>query len=473
MARDLRLPELGENVHKADILSVLVEPGQRVEKDQPILEIGTDKATIEVPSEFSGVVLEVLVAPGTQAKVGQVVLRLEEEAAPPEPSPVASASAPTEEPPPPPAAEPAPPAVEPPPARAQAPVAAPGATPGSPAVASPVVAPRCQLPASGMAWECQGVWSPRTEPDAGSARRVVPASPSVRRIARELGLDITEVQGTGPRGRIQVPDLMAHNRKKLEAASRRPTGLAAALEAPELPDFTRWGEVERQEMDGVRRATARGMSRAWNQIPHVTQFDQADVTELEILRRRYADRVRQAGGKLTMTAILLKVLASALKTFPQFNASLDIAGEAVLYKKYFHLGVAVDTERGLMVPVVRDVDQKNLVRISVDLAEMAEKARARKLRPEDMQGACMTITNLGGIGGTAFTPIVNWPEVAILGLSRTRVEPTWIDGAFQPRTVLPLSLSYDHRLIDGADGARFLRWVCEALENPFQLLLEG
>lgn len=434
MARDLRLPELGENVHKADILSVLVEPGQRVEKDQPILEIGTDKATIEVPSEFSGVVLEVLVAPGTQAKVGQVVLRLEEEAAPAQ---VASASVPTEAPSPPPAAEPAPPAVEPPPARTQAPVAAPGATPGSPAVAGPVVAARCQLPASGMAWECQGVWSPRTEPDAGSARRVVPASPSVRRIARELGLDITEVQGTGPRGRIQVPDLMAHNRKKLEAASRRPTGLAAALEAPELPDFTRWGEVERQEMDGVRRATARGMSRAWNQIPHVTQFDQADVTELEILRRRYADRVRQAGGKLTMTAILLKVLASALKTFPQFNASLDIAGEAVLYKKYFHLGVAVDTERGLMVPVVRDVDQKNLVRISVDLAEMAEKARARKLRPEDMQGACMTITNLGGIGGTAFTPIVNWPEVAILGLSRTRVEPTWIDGAFQPRTVLP------------------------------------
>lgn len=350
---------------------------------------------------------------------------------------------------------------------------APSATPGSPAVASPVVAPPCQLPASGMAWECQGVWSPRVEPDARSARRVVPASPSVRRIARELGLNITEVQGTGPRGRIGVTDLMTHNRQKLEAAERRPTGLAAALEAPELPDFTRWGEVERREMDGVRRATARGMSRAWNQIPHVTQFDQADVTELEILRRRYADRVRQAGGKLTMTAILLKVLASALKTFPQFNASLDIAGEAVLYKKYFHLGVAVDTERGLMVPVVRDVDQKNLVRISVDLVEMAEKARARKLRPEDMQGACMTLTNLGGIGGTAFTPIVNWPEVAILGLSRTRVEPTWIDGAFQPRTVLPLSLSYDHRLIDGADGARFLRWVCEALENPFQLLLEG
>lgn len=471
MARDLRLPELGENVHKADILSILVQPGQRVEKDQPILEIGTDKATIEVPSEFSGVVLEVLVAPGTQAKVGQVVLRLEEDMPSATLDQTSSASTPEE--------EPAPPAAEPSPrspapaAQAQTPMTAPGATPDSPAVPSPVAAPPCQLPASGMAWECQGVWSPRTEPDAGSARRVVPASPSVRRIARELGLDISEVQGTGPRGRIQVPDLMAHNRKVLEAAERRPTGLAAALEAPELPDFTRWGQVERREMDGIRRATARGMSRAWNQIPHVTQFDQADVTELEILRRRYADRVRQAGGKLTMTAILLKVLASALKTFPQFNASLDIAGEAVLYKKYFHLGVAVDTERGLMVPVVRDVDQKNLVRISVDLVEMAEKARARKLRPEDMQGACMTITNLGGIGGTAFTPIVNWPEVAILGLSRTRVEPTWIDGAFQPRTVLPLSLSYDHRLIDGADGARFLRWVCEALENPFQLLLEG
>ena len=459
MARDLRLPELGENVHKAEILSVLVHPGDRVEKDQPLLEIGSDKATLELPCEAAGVVLEVLVQPGDQAQVGQVVIRLAEEEgapapapAPAEPAAVAPATAL-----PPPGPEPAVPAAQPSPApSAPGPQPAPG--PEAPVQVAPGPVPPRAAP-----------WAPRLEPTADSARRVVPAAPTVRRVARQLGLDIAEVEGTGPRGRISVQDVVAHNRKTLEQAARRPAG----FEAPELPDFARWGEVVREDMSALRRATARALSRSSLLVPQVTQFDRADVTELELLRQRYAERVQKAGGKLTMTGLVLKVLASGLKAFPQFNASLDMAGEAVIYKKYFHLGVAVDTERGLLVPVLRDVDRKNLTQLSVELAQVAEKARARKLRPEDMEGACMTVTNLGGIGGTAFTPLVNWPEVAILGLSRTQVEPAWRDGAFQPRTMLPLSLSYDHRLVDGADGARFLRWICEALENPFQLLLEG
>ena len=226
-------------------------------------------------------------------------------------------------------------------------------------------------------------------------------------------------------------------------------------------------------MSGVRRATAAHLSRAWTTIPHVTQCDKADITALEKLRKRYAKKAEAAGGKLTVTAIILKLLASALKVFPQFNASVDAANEAVIYKEYVHIGVAVDTERGLLVPVIRDVDRKNIIRLSVELSEAARKAREAKLSIDEMRGGSMTITNLGGIGGTYFTPIINAPEVAILGISRGGVEPVHVDGEFQPRLMLPLSLSYDHRLIDGADAARFLRWLAEALENPFLAFLEG
>lgn len=226
-------------------------------------------------------------------------------------------------------------------------------------------------------------------------------------------------------------------------------------------------------MSKVRLRTAEQMARAWSAIPHVTHHDKADITDLDRLRRQYAARVERAGGKLTMTAVLLKVLGSALRKFPKFNASVDMANHAIVYKKYVHIGVAVDTEKGLLVPVIRDVDEKNIVEISLALREMSEKARSRNIRPDELQGAGFTITNLGGIGGTAFSPLINPPEVAVLGVATARLEPVAIGDAFEPRLLMPLSVSYDHRVIDGADAARFLRWVCEALAEPFVMDLEG
>jgi pyruvate dehydrogenase E2 component (dihydrolipoamide acetyltransferase) len=246
-----------------------------------------------------------------------------------------------------------------------------------------------------------------------------------------------------------------------------------AMIGPALPDFAKWGEVERKAMSGIRRKTAEHLSHAWNTIPHVTQFDKADITSLEQVRKKYRGEAEKAGGNLTVTAIAAKVVASALKVFPQFNASVDAAGEAIVYKKYINVGIAVDTPNGLLVPVLRNVDQKNLIQLSVEIQQLADKAKDRKLSLDDMSGGSMSISNLGGIGGTAFTPIVNWPEVAILGISRGGFEPVWNGTTFEPRQMLPLSLSYDHRLIDGADAIRFLRWVAEALENPFALTLRG
>jgi pyruvate dehydrogenase E2 component (dihydrolipoamide acetyltransferase) len=242
---------------------------------------------------------------------------------------------------------------------------------------------------------------------------------------------------------------------------------------PALPDFSKWGKTERVSMRGVRRKTAEHLRQAWNTIPHVTQQDRADITELEQLRARFAPKAEEAGGKMTVTAIALKVCASALKVFPQFNASIDMGKEEIIYKQYISIGVAMDTDRGLLVPVIRDVDKKNIVELAAELTQLSKKARDKKLTPDDMGGGTFTITNLGGIGGTGFSPIVNHPEVAILGLSRSRMEPEWVSNKFEPRLILPLSLSYDHRLIDGADAARFLRWIAEAFEQPFLLSVQG
>ena len=254
------------------------------------------------------------------------------------------------------------------------------------------------------------------------------------------------------------------------AAAQTPRG---AFVEPELPDFAKWGKTERVSMRGVRRKTAEHLRQAWNTIPHVTQQDRADITELEQLRANFAPRAEEAGGKMTVTAIALKVCASALKVFPQFNASIDMGKEEIIYKQYINIGVAVDTDRGLLVPVIRDVDKKNIVELAAEMTQLSKKARDRKLTPEEMEGGTFTITNLGGIGGTGFSPIVNHPEVAILGLSRSRMEPEWVNNKFEPRLILPLSLSYDHRLIDGADAARFLRWIAEAFEQPFLLSVQG
>jgi pyruvate dehydrogenase E2 component (dihydrolipoamide acetyltransferase) len=300
---------------------------------------------------------------------------------------------------------------------------------------------------------------------------VVPAAPSVRRISRELGVDIRKVPGTGPGGRISAEDVKGYVRALVARAEDATYGTVGA--GATLPDFARWGEIERQRMTGIRRTTAARLSQAWSAIPHVTQHDKADVTELEALRRRHAPRAEQKGVKLTLTAIALKVVAAALKIFPRFGASIDVENEEIIYKRYVHLGVAVDTEHGLLVPVVRDVDRKNILEVAAELGRLAERARERKLTREEMEGATFTVTNLGGIGGTYFSPIVNFPEVAILGISRAVQEPVLANGSFVPRLLLPLSLSYDHRLIDGAEAVRFLHWVAGALEEPFRLSLEG
>jgi pyruvate dehydrogenase E2 component (dihydrolipoamide acetyltransferase) len=308
-----------------------------------------------------------------------------------------------------------------------------------------------------------------------SSGPVAPAAPSVRRMARELGVDLHQVTGTGPNGRISQDDVKAFTKTVMASLGGGGQRAVATVSGGSvaLPDFSKWGAVERKAMSGIRRKTSEHLSHAWTTIPHVTQFDKADITNLEAVRKQYRAEVEKAGGNLTVTSIACKVVASALKVFPQFNASVDAAGEAIVYKKYVHVGIAVDTENGLLVPVVRNADQKNLTQISVDIQALADKAKARKLTLDEMSGGSMSISNLGGIGGTAFTPIVNWPEVAILGISRGGMEPKWNGTAFEPRQMLPLSLSYDHRLIDGADAIRFLRWVVDALENPFALALRG
>jgi pyruvate dehydrogenase E2 component (dihydrolipoamide acetyltransferase) len=294
-------------------------------------------------------------------------------------------------------------------------------------------------------------------------------------MARELGVDINQVAGSGPNGRISIDDVKAHAKRIVTEVTSVAAGVGPAFAAEPLPDFTRWGEVERQPLRAVRRKTAEHLSAAWATIPHVTQHDLADITALEELRKRFAKQVEAAGGNLTVTAIAVKIVAAALNVFPKFNSSIDMAANELIAKKFVNIGVAVDTDRGLLVPVIRNADKKNITQISVELSQLSEKARSRKISLDEMQGGCFSVSNLGGLGGTAFSPIVNAPEVAILGISRARMEPVYdkSSGQFQPRLMLPLSLSYDHRVIDGADGIRFLRWVVEAFEQPFVLALNG
>jgi pyruvate dehydrogenase E2 component (dihydrolipoamide acetyltransferase) len=293
-------------------------------------------------------------------------------------------------------------------------------------------------------------------------------------MARDLGVDINQVSGTGSNGRISIDDVKAHAKRLLAGLHAPAPGRAVAAGEP-LPDFSRWGDIERQPMRAVRRKTAEHLSAAWATIPHVTQHELADVTALEDLRKKYAKQAEAAGGALTFTAIAVKVVAAALRKFPQFNTAIDLASDELIVRKYVNIGIAVDTDRGLLVPVVRNADTKNILEIAADIAQLSEKARSRKIALDEMQGGCFSISNLGGIGGTFFTPIVNAPEVAILGISRAKMEPVYdkATGGFVPRLMLPLSLSYDHRVIDGADGIRFLRWVAEALEQPFLLALQG
>ena len=452
-ASEFKLPELGENISQGDLVRLMISPGTRVSEGQPVMELETDKAVVEVPSSVNGVVKEIKVKEGEKIKVGQVIFTLEGGAAAavparPRSAPVEHVSGQHG-------------------ARLafQAAIRAEGKTEEQ---ALPPDQPHEPVPAFSMPAQLGKV--------AGTEhRQAVPAAPHVRRLAREIGVDIYEVKGSGPGGRISEDDVKTHAKSLLAVASTaaQATPRAGHFAQPQLPDFGKWGKIERVSMRGVRRKTAEHLAEAWNTIPHVTQHDRADITELEQLRARFAPKAEEAGGKMTVTAIALKVCAAALKVFPQFNASIDIDKEEIVYKQYINIGVAADTDRGLLVPVIRDVDKQNIVELAVALSQLSKKAREKKLTPADMEGGTFTITNLGGIGGVGFTPIVNYPEVAILGLSRSRMEPEWINGKFEPRLILPLSLSYDHRLIDGADAARFLRWIAEAFEQPFLLSVQG
>jgi len=452
-ASEFKLPELGENISQGDLVRLMISPGAKVSEGQPVMELETDKAVVEVPSSVSGVVKEIKVKEGEKIKVGQVIFTLEG-AAGATSGPTRSRTAPVEH------------VSGQHGARLafQAAIRAEGKTEEQ---ALPPDQPQQAVPAFSMPAQLGKV--------AGTDhRQPVPAAPHVRRLARELGVDIYEVKGSGPGGRISEDDVKAHAKALvLSAATAAQVPQAGHFRQPQLPDFGKWGKIERVSMRGVRRKTAEHLSEAWNTIPHVTQHDRADITELEQLRARFAPKAEEAGGKMTVTAIGLKVCAAALKVFPQFNASIDIEKEEIVYKQYINIGVAADTDRGLLVPVIRDVDKKNIVELAVELSQISKKARDKKLAPSDMEGGTFTITNLGGIGGIGFTPIVNFPEVAILGISRGRMEPEWINGKFEPRLILPLSLSYDHRLIDGADAARFLRWIAEAFEQPFLLSVQG
>jgi len=453
MATELKLPELGENVEKGDVVRVLVKPGDTIKKDQPVVELETDKATIEVPSDVDGTVAEVKVKPGDRVKVGQVILTVDSGAA----APSAPAKAEKAE-----VAEKAGSAEKTEKPRVEAPEPAPAAAKEE--------APRPAAKQADVVDIASARSTSRPEPaqpapvTAGSGAA---AAPSVRRYARELGVDLAEVKGSGPGGRIGQDDVTLYVKGVMTSGGPR-TGVAAAR-AP-LPDFSKWGAIDVKPMSNIRRKTAEHLSIAW-QAPHVTQHDKADVTGVEEFRKLHGARAEKDGAKITVTAIVIKIIALAIEKYPQFASSVDMANESIVFKKYCHIGVAVDTPNGLLVPVIRDADKKSISEIAKELATLSQKARDRKLSLDDMSGGVFSITNLGGIGGTSFTPIVNQPEVAILGLSRTALEPVWQDDKFVPRPMLPLSLSYDHRVIDGADAARFLRFVADALEQPLSIYL--
>jgi len=465
---EFKVPELGENVAGGDVTRVMVNVGDTIKRDQPVLELETDKATIEVPSSVAGVVKEVRVKKGEKIKVGAVVLTVDDAsgngagAAKAADSSAAVAEA----------------------GKADAATAdgakaeARAESPGKNEEARPAEAARAESKVLAMpqrqVTETAPAPPPAVAPRADRGGAAAPASPSVRRLAREIGVDINDVQGTAPGGRISQEDVKEHARRILSSVGSAGAGApSAARAARALPDFQKWGEVERQPWSNIRRVTAEHLGYAWSTIPHVTQFDKADITELEQLRKKFKDQVAKAGGNLTVTAMLVRILATAVRKFPQFNASIDAERGELIFKKFVNVGVAVDTDRGLLVPVIRNADRKNIQEIAIEINQLAAKARDKKLTIEEMSGGGISISNLGGIGGTAFTPIVNWPEVAILGVSRGVMEPVWKDGQFEPRLMLPLSLSYDHRVIDGADGMRFMKWLVEAIEQPFLLSLIG
>lgn len=496
MTQWFNLPDLGEGIHEGEIVSVLVAVGDTVAEGQPILVVETDKATVEIPSPFTGLVSAVRVEAGAQARVGEPLLGFDlgADAAEPDGAPRTAQTS----------ARPVATVVErtPAPGRSAPGESQPDAdmeravndqTRSVPDQEQPIMAPSRPAVAEGP-------------PDREYRSGPVPAAPATRRLARELGVDLGTVAPTGPAGLVTAADVRDHvaamARGKAPAASAAPvlgaleSGAAASgspyalpataappppvrpltVGAPALPDFAQWGPVERVPLRSVRRATARQMALAWSQIPHVTHQEQADITDLERFRLKHKDELAASGGRLTLTVFTLKAAAAALKAFPRFNASLDADTEEIVLKHYFHIGVAVDTERGLVVPVIRDVDRKSLQQLAIELAQVSARVRAGKVDRETLRGGTFTVTNIGPLGGTGFTPIIHYPETAILGLGRARLQPK-VEGSLDdyrivPRLMLPLVLAFDHRVVDGADAARFANRVIACLEDPEQMLLE-
>ncbi len=453
MTHEIRVPEVSEGVTEGTVVDIAVAVGDRVEVDQTLLELETDKAVIAIPSPFAGKIIEVRVAAGDSVPIDAVIMAIETD----EPGVTDDVGSET-----PAEAQPEPELNEKSDKRA--------AVDPEPETSAKVA--ELPLPASVSA---------QPEVDLQSVRRgdrVAPAAPSVRRLARDLGVDIYQVQGTGPGGRISatnVRDFVRDTMRRITGGGPVPAafGEFPGLHAQRpLPDFTRWGEVNREPLSRIRELTADAMSYAWSTIPMVTQYDHARVTEIEKFRKEFNSKASNE-NRLTMTAILVKICGAALKEFPRFNSSLNLAHKELILKQYVHIGVAVDTRGGLLVPVIRDADKKGVEKLAIELNEIAGKTRDRKISPADMEGGTFTISNLGGVGGTSFTPIVYAPQVAILGVSTAEMQPVWNGRKFTPGLVMPLSLTYDHRVIDGADGARFLRWICYALENPLQLVMKG
>jgi pyruvate dehydrogenase E2 component (dihydrolipoamide acetyltransferase) len=422
MSIEFKLQALKENVEIVEVNAIKVNLGDIVTKDQPLIEVQADKAALEVPSPAAGKITQILIKQGDQVKIGQLIFVID---------PVGAGAA---------VASSSPPPV-------------PQKTP----VAAPIHAPSAVLVATATATKAAPIVL------AHDDNKVIPAGPSTRRIARELGVDLGHVPGTGRHGRVSEDDVRSFVRG---SGSNGSSG--GSLSVPPLPRFEDFGTVEKQPMSAIRRATAKQMSLSWSIVPHVTQSDLSDITDFEAFRKS-----QTKGPKLTISAFAMKAVVVLLKEYPVFNSSIDVAGNQIIHKKFYNIGVAVDTENGLLVPVIRDVDKKSIVELAEELTSIAERARQRKLDSKDLTGGTFTITNLGGIGGTGFTPIVNYPEVAILGISRGRLQPVVHNGEIVPRLMMPLSLSYDHRVIDGAVAARFTRRLAEMLENPYQLLIHA
>lgn len=442
---EVKVPDIGD-FKDVEVIEMLVKVGDTIKADQSLVTVESDKASLEIPSSHSGVVKELKIKLGDKVSEGALLLMLEEEGgkdeSAPAPAPAQQAAAPA------PQAAPAP--------SAPAPQAAPAPAPQ----AAPATAPRAEV---------------AEEVDTSNPGSLPHASPSVRKFARELGVNLTRVQGSGPKGRITQEDVQNHVKAVMSGAASAPMGGSSGAGLNLLPwpslDFSKFGPVKVEPLSRIKKISGPNLHRNWVMIPHVNQYEQTDVTDLEEFRKSMNAELSKTGVKLTMLAFVIKACVSALKAYPDFNASLDETGENLIRKQYYHIGFAADTPNGLVVPVIKDADKKGLLEIAREMADLSAQAREGKLKPADMQGASFTISSLGGIGGTYFTPIINAPEVGILGLSRIDTQPVWDGKQFVPRQILPLSLSYDHRVIDGAMGVRFVVHIAQVLADMRKTLL--